>query len=1539
MAVLVVTRNPLASGFIGIVTVATSTHIQIVAGTVTQNYFGFGFAYSNDAQVIGGTITSTELFDSSNGGLQYRITGLSHSAVTAYNLINSGGNISAFFLNGTDTITGSVGSDALWGYAGSDNISAGEGNDALYGYGDAAADTLAGGAGDDTYYIDGTVSGATDSIVEAANGGIDVVVSYGSFTLPSEVEILQLQGTQSSSGTGNSLNNTLTGNDRNNVLDGGSGNDTLYGGVGLDTLIGGLGDDRFIMDSTQDVIVELVGGGTDRIESSVSLTLPDNVEELWLVGTSPLEAIGNSLPNRLVGNAGDNFLSGGGGADTLEGGAGNDTYLIDDMLDTIIDTSGIDSVMIAINEYVLPTGDIEGLTLIGSALVGSGNAFNNVITGNPLNNTLFGLDGNDTLAGGGGLDTLVGGSGDDTYVVGNISDVVVELSSGGTDLVQSSVTFTLPENVENLQLVGGQADISGIGNGGVNQIFGNDGANVLNGGGGADLLNGGEGSDTYYVNNGGVTVVDLGLQGTDKIIATISFDLGVAPGVENLQLNGTGDLNATGNSLHNVIVGNAGKNTLIAVGPAQLFGGEGSDSLIGGDFNDVLDGGAGADVMTGGYGWDTYVVDHVGDIINENADSSSQYLDVVNSWVSYALPVGVEYLYLQGDLPINASANDIGTLIGNNANNTLTGGRDMQGLGGNDTLISSGAYTLMIGGLGNDTYYVSSSEQIRELANEGSDTVIASWNWSLSDDLENLTLVSGQFAIGNSVDNVIIGNSSDNFIDGKGGADRMEGGAGDDNYRVDHHGDVVVETASGGNDSVTVESAISFSIADTAIERLSFNVDNPNNLSLSAIGNELDNVIFAVAAGYSVFGGAGNDTLYGVRLFGESGMDDLNGGPGDDYLDGGDDADLLKGEGGSDLIFGGGGNDRLVGGGGDDALDGGAGDDFLDASGWQWGQNYLHGKSVITGGSGADLFIYGGSQGYFGDNLAIPGFAYSSVAQPDRITDFSAAEGDVIYSGLYDGQSGGLSNKRLIWFGQADAEFTAELGQATSLAGDTGDQRFRGFWMTYDALNNITVLYMDRDDDGFVSLNDLRLEFDGNVPLDVGSFSPGTITFLVGTSGDDSDTLSPLGENSDVAFGLLGNDDLNGLTGDDRLSGDGGNDHLQGDVGDDRLFGGEDDDLLEGGSGDDRIYGGTGSDTMHGGDGSDEIWADGFQDDLTYQWNYVYDVSENQNNLYGDAGDDFLLGGPGADQLYGGDDNDVIYAGDGNDLIEGGSGHDLLSGGSGDDLIKGGSGSDIVRYFGMKSDFTVTWSANGVTVTDANGFEGTDTLIGVENLTFSDGIQRLEIPATLQAYSWKAHTLLNGVTVAASYSSGVSDTSGVAVVALVPEQDTSVTIGRTVPTSEAALTSQAVNLQDAIAVLKMIVGLDINGTATPVSPYQRFAADFDGNGTVGLTDAIAILKHVVGLPSPTPGWIFFDQFDPLIPTVSGLTPGTVANTVSVPENLDHFQASLIGVLRGDVDGSFVGAPGAVDLDVVQPSYFTNLLASHGLPMAQFGIYS
>jgi hypothetical protein len=146
----------------------------------------------------------------------------------------------------------------------------------------------------------------------------------------------------------------------------------------------------------------------------------------------------------------------------------------------------------------------------------SGSNFDDTLTGNSTANTLTGGSGNDTLSGAAGADTLIGGFGNDTYVVDNVADVITENAGEGTDMAQSSVTYTLAANVDQLTLTGTSAingtgkqsgTISSPGNTGNNTLTGALGNDTLAGGTGNDRLDGGVGNDTYrFARGDGVDV-------------------------------------------------------------------------------------------------------------------------------------------------------------------------------------------------------------------------------------------------------------------------------------------------------------------------------------------------------------------------------------------------------------------------------------------------------------------------------------------------------------------------------------------------------------------------------------------------------------------------------------------------------------------------------------------------------------------------------------------------------------------------------------------------------------------------------------------------------------------------------------------------------------------------------------------------------------------------------------------------------------------------------------------------------------------------
>lgn len=447
-------------------------------------------------------------------------------------LNGQGGNDLLLGGDGNDTLNGGTGNDTLYGGKGDDvyRFNLRDGADTIIEtHGDTGHDTLEFGpgitAGDLTVsaegnnpvfrYVDGrdslTITNWFNSSNTTAHRLDTVCFADGrSFDLSA----LQLGTANGDNLAGLLAKDILIGGAGNDIFDGGAGNDWLDGGVGADQMAGGDGDDTYVVDSALDGISETVDGGIDTVESKINYSLGEHLENLSLVGAADINGTGNALGNLLkgnngsnalqgmggndvlIGNAGNDLLDGGTGDDTLIGGTGSDTYVVDSVGDSVTELAneGMDTIQSGI-DYTLGA-NLENLTLSGtSSLNGTGNELDNLIIGNSGDNTLYGLSGNDTLNGGSGADTLLGGVGNDIYVVDNLGDAVLENSGDGSDTTQSSISYTLTDNVENLTLTGNAA-IDGTGNELDNVITGNSAENTLYGLVGNDVLDGAAGADT-----------------------------------------------------------------------------------------------------------------------------------------------------------------------------------------------------------------------------------------------------------------------------------------------------------------------------------------------------------------------------------------------------------------------------------------------------------------------------------------------------------------------------------------------------------------------------------------------------------------------------------------------------------------------------------------------------------------------------------------------------------------------------------------------------------------------------------------------------------------------------------------------------------------------------------------------------------------------------------------------------------------------------------------------------------------------------------
>jgi len=1359
-----------AAGAYNLSTFTTITNIDQI--TLNQNASGFSITVA-DSQVstADGNVDGTvgDMLINSAVAMTNGVT-ISGAGLTGTNRITVVGTN----LGGADTITGGAGADSLAGGAGNDTITGGAGNDTIDG--GTGDDTMAGGAGNDSY----TVDSASDVVTENASEGTDTVLASITYTLGSNVENLTLTGSSAINGTGNALVNTITGNSAANTLD---------GGAGADTLVGGAGNDIYIVDNTGDVVTENASEGTDTVQSSATYTLSANVENLTLTGAAAINGTGNALANILTGNSAANTLDGGAGNDTMIGGLGDDIYVVDSASDVVTENAGegTDTVQSAVT-YALGV-NLENLTLTGSSAINAtGNALNNIITGN---------SGDNVIDGGLGDDTMAGGAGNDTYYVDSVNDVVTEAASAGTDTVNASISYNLGANIENLVL-SGTSVINGTGNASANTITGNSAANVIDGGTGADTMIGGAGNDTYVVDNAGDVVTENASEGTDLVQSSVTYTLGT--NVENLTLTGSTAINGTGTALDNILIGNSANNTLTG--------------LAG---NDTIDGGGGNDTMVGGTGDDTYVVDAAGDVVTENAGEGT---DTVQAAITYTLGANLENLTLTGTNNINATGNaSANIIIGNAGENLIDGG--------------TGADT-MSGGLGNDTFIVDNSgDVVTELASQGTDTVQSSITYTIGVNIENLTLTGSANinATGNSSDNVITGNSGNNVIDGGTGADTMIGGAGDDTYFVDNAGDVVIESAGGGND--TVQTVFSFTLGGNIENLVLIGTDSINGTGDSGnnviTGNSGANVIDGGAGADTMTGGTGDDT-YVIDNVGDvvnenagegtdtvivnrtytllanfenltlSGTDNING-------TGTTGDNVIIGNAGNNVLTGLAGNDTLDGGAGADTLVGGTGDDIyvIDNVGDVATENAGEGTDTIQtlftttlGANFENLTLYGAAAingtGNASDNVITGNAAVNTLTGLAGNDTLNGGGGNDILIG-------GTGNDTYI-IGNTGVTVTEQLGEGTdrvmasisyTLGANienltlTGTGNIKGVGNTLD--NNIVGNSGSNTLDGGAGADTMR----GGIGSDV-YVVDNVNDVVVENAGQGTDTVQ-----ASVSYTLSANVENLTLTGTAGNTGT-GNDLLNiltGNAGVNTLYGLGGNDSINGGAGADIMYGGLGNDTYivdNAGDIVVENAAEGIdlvQSTVTYtlganvenllltgsalvngtgnELDNTLTGNAANNALYGLDGNDTLNGARGADTMVGGLGNDYMYvdntgdvvvenanegidtvsssiayvlganvenlvlsgvsaiSGSGNELdnlITGNSGANTLYGYGGNDTIDGGRGSDVM-VGGLGNDIYFV-DAAGDSITELSG-QGTDTVNSTIAYTLGANLENLTL--------------------------------------------------------------------------------------------------------------------------------------------------------------------------------------------------------------------
>jgi Ca2+-binding RTX toxin-like protein len=789
----------------------------LVAGTGNDTLI----AGSGLASLVGGTTaTSNDLFIVNN----YNDT-VSVGSTHGNDTIQSSANYSLSPNVTTLVLTGNASLSAT-GNGLADMIIANAGGDVLTAISTTAATTLVGGAGNDLFIVNNT----NDKVSVGTSQGSDTIQSSATYTLPANVDTLVLTGTTTMVGAGNNdTSNTLYGSDGAHTLIAGTGSDTLIAGsgAGVASLVGGAGNDLFIVKHGNDTVSVGAVHGNDTIQSLVNYTLPTGVDTLILSGSGPLQGNGNSdTNNTLIGSSGNHTLTAGTGNDTLIAGSGaatliggntslsNDLFVVNSATDVIAlgTAHGNDTVQSSVS-YALQSG-VDTLMLIGSdSLSGTGNNdATNVLIANNGSTTLTAGNFNDTLISGTGFDVLVGGTvagSNDVFVVNNSGDVVQVGATHGTDTVQSSVSFVVPENVQYLTLTG--PSLEAIGNDQSNVITATSGNNILIAGTGLATLTGGTGSDTFIVNNASDVVSVGAVHGTDTVYSSASFT--VPTNVQSFVLTAAGT-SVTGGTTAAVITetgGNAtlksatANDTLVAgAGDDSLVAGSGADLLIGGIGNDTLTAGSGTATLQGGSGPTTYSLPTTfGTAIVVPGSNATQTIQFAAGTTSN-LQAAVALLNGAPVLKITDSASPSGSVYVMGA---LTNALNMQVKAGATTTTLSqliGTAPSTVVGVNGASLIFNTATGATLAGGSSADTISA---WGNNDTLRAGTGANQIYAFGTT--DSVVGNTGSATLAGFGSGDTLVGGTGNTLFVV-NGGQTV--TVGGGYGNDTVQSSATYSL-------------------------------------------------------------------------------------------------------------------------------------------------------------------------------------------------------------------------------------------------------------------------------------------------------------------------------------------------------------------------------------------------------------------------------------------------------------------------------------------------------------------------------------------------------------------------------------------------------------------------------------------------------------------------------------------------------------------------------------------------------
>ena len=601
--------------------------------------------------------------------------------------------------DGTAANTGGASTKNLYGTSNAETITGSKANENLWG---TWGDTLIGGAGDATYYVQGDKI----TIVELAGEGIDTIVAYNSIDLSlyANVENLKVSSDNLAKAYGNALDN---------VVQGGTGSQEIYGGLGQDVLSGGAGADTFIVKKGEgnDVIldfsqadgdkIKLTGAGLDtfaKIKAAMTQVGADtkidmgggdallvrNVKASVLTAadfgitettttSSPPPTQALTMGKNFYGTANSETVTGTSGADnlwgtwgdTLIGGAGNDTYYLQGDKITIIEKAneGIDTIIAYNNVDLTNYANVEKLVVESDNLVKA--------YGNALDNVIQGGRGSQEIYGGLGLDTLGGGAGADTFIVkkGEGNDVIRDFKSAEGDKIK--LTATGLETFDKIKAA-------------MTQV----GADTKIDMGGGDFLL------LQNVTASSLTAADFGVAAAApvvsqpvQIVEPVIEPVAPAPIVSQPTTTPTGPADY---SINPVFTSTAKASAGVT---KHFYGSTAKETITGTAGHDGLWGGQG-DTLLGGLGDDTYYYKVVGDRAIEYAGGG---VDTITGWQSVNL---AKTPYIEN---VSISGNGL-YAAGNDLDNLVSGGS------GSEEIYGGKGQDILTGGAGSDTFIVYKGE-------------------------------------------------------------------------------------------------------------------------------------------------------------------------------------------------------------------------------------------------------------------------------------------------------------------------------------------------------------------------------------------------------------------------------------------------------------------------------------------------------------------------------------------------------------------------------------------------------------------------------------------------------------------------------------------------------------------------------------------------------------------------------------------------------------------------------------------------------------